>query len=98
MASKKDLYDEVERLNKKYCKNTKSYLRVSQAYGGYEVVLTGKPYNKGSKTYYRGRLGSGSTPVGNDYHGSIKDTLFGLYKADSKGNVKRKIKYWDSYK
>lgn len=42
MATKKDLEREVERFNEKYCKSGPNKFAISQAYGGYQVVLTGK--------------------------------------------------------
>ena len=42
MATKRELEIEVERLNEKYCKRGKNEFAISYAYGGYEVVLTGK--------------------------------------------------------
>lgn len=46
MARKNDLQHEIDRLNNKYCKSGKNKLKLSQAYGGYQVVLTGKTKNQ----------------------------------------------------
>lgn len=39
--TKKDLQEEVDKLNKKYCARTGNELRIQGAYGGYQVQLTG---------------------------------------------------------
>ena len=94
MATKKDLQEHVNHLNEKYCKNTRNKLVISQAYGGYSVVLTGKTYKRGNKTFYRkGSLRSGVVGVGNDWHDTATNTLNGLYKAESKGWLQSQIKY-----
>ncbi len=94
MATKKDLQNEVNRLNAKYCKNTKNHLVIHEAYGGYAVELTGKTYKRGNKIYYRkGSLGSGCSDIGNSYHDTATNTLSGLYKADARGWIKNSIRY-----
>ena len=94
MATKKDLQEHVKHLNEKYCKNTKNKLVISQAYGGYSVVLTGKTYKRGKKTFYRKHsLGSAVVGVGNDWHDTATNTLNGLYKAESRGWLQSQIKY-----
>lgn len=35
--TKKDLQEEVDKLNKKYCARTGNELRIQGAYGGYQV-------------------------------------------------------------
>lgn len=98
MASRADLKREVERLNKKYCKNTKNELMVSGAYGGVKVNLTGKEYKRGKKTHwYKGSLGSGQADITYGYT-SPKATLFKLYEADSKGWLKSSIKRYEPKK
>ena len=89
--TKRDLESEVARMNAKYCKNTKNRLQVGGAYGGYKVVLTGKPYKNGKG--YRG-IGTGNADITYGYR-SAKDTLADLYKADGRGNVKQKINHFE---
>lgn len=99
MATKKDLQNYVNELNERYCKKTKNYLTIDQAYGGYEIELTGKTYKRGSKTYYKkGSLGSGATCIGNQYHDTATKTLEGLYKADARGWILNAIKYYEKRK
>ena len=86
-----ELESEVERLNRKYCKNTKNHLRVAGAYGGVKVELTGKSYKRGKKWHWRG-IGSGSETVTDGYR-APKEVLFDLYKKDSKGSLQRQIKH-----
>ena len=86
-----ELESEVNRLNKKYCKNTKNHLKVSGAYGGVKVELTGKEYKRGRKTFYRG-IGSGAESVTEGYL-TPRETLFNLYKKDSKGSLQYQIKH-----
>lgn len=90
MATKRDLQYEVDRLNNKYCKNTKNKLSISQAYGGYSVELVGKR-NKRTGKLLKGAM-SGSGYVGNQYHDTATNTLMSLYKAESRGWVKSAIK------
>ena len=92
MATKKELFAEVERLNKKYCSKTKNKLRVSQAYGGYEVQLTGKRYKNNPKKW-RG-IGSGCVEITHGHNTATK-TLEDLYRYDSKGYVKNNIRYYE---
>ncbi|MBR4418628.1 MAG: hypothetical protein IKT33_01335 [Clostridia bacterium] len=92
-TSKKELYDEVARLNEKYCKNTKNHLRVGSAYNGYRVELTGKTYERNGHKKWRG-IGSGADSVTHGYL-SPKETLGSLYRAESKGWLKSQIKHWE---
>ena len=94
-VTKAELREEVERLNRKYCKNSKHKLHLQGGYGGVQVQLTGKTYKKGNRTHYRGSLASGNTEITAGFH-SPTETLFRLYKADSKGEIKKKVKHWDS--
>jgi hypothetical protein len=99
MATKKDLQNYVDELNGRYCQNTKNYLIISQAYGGYCVVLTGKTYYRGSKKHYKkGSMGSAAAYIGNPYHDTATNTLEGLYKADSRGNILYTIKCYERRK
>ncbi len=89
--SRQELESEVSRLNRKYCKNTKNKLKVSGAYGGTKVELTGKEYKRGKKRFWRG-IGSGAESVTDGYK-SPKETLFGLYRKDSNGSLKEQIRH-----
>lgn len=98
MATKKDLCREVERLNDKYCKNTKNHLVVGEAYGGYEVQLRGKEYKRGKKTFRRKGSMSGAIAIGNQGYDTATKTLAGLWYADSRGWVKNQIRYKEKNK
>ena len=99
MATKKDLQNYVNELNVRYCLNTKNYLVISQAYGGYCVELTGKTYYKGTKKHYKkGSLGSAAADIGNPYHDTATKTIEALYKADVRGWILNKIKYYEKRK
>ena len=93
--TRKDLQYEVDRLNKKYCKNTKHKLSVQGAYGGYQVQLTGKRRKDGKG--YRGYLRSGVSSMTYGFR-SAKDTLFDLYANDSQGYLKRRINEFEKLK
>ena len=92
MATKKELQSEIDRLNKKYCKNTKNKLKVGSAYGGYQVQLTGKRY-KNNPRKWRG-IGSGVSSVTFGYQSATK-TLSDLYKAESKGHLRSQISHYE---
>lgn len=81
---------EVNRLNSKYCKNTKNHLVISRAYGGYAVELTGKR-NKRTHRLLKGAM-SGSAGIGNQYYDTATNTLSSLYMADRRGWVKSSVK------
>ena len=85
----KDLENEVNRLNEKYCKYGKNKLVINRAYGGFAVYLTGKTNNKGLK--------SAVIDV-TDGHDTIKNTLNSLYKIESKGWLHSDIKYYEKKK
>lgn len=93
--TKKDLQYEVDRLNNKYCKNTKHKLYVSQAYGGYQVNLTGKRRKDGKG--FRGYLGSGATHITYG-HDTARNTLKKLFEVDSRGYIKEKVNYYEKQK
>ncbi len=95
MSSRLDLKNEVARLNKKYCKNTKHELTVRSAYGGYQVQLRGKPSKNGKG--YRGYIGSGGVDVTSGFT-TAKNTLFDLFKRDSQGFLKRTISHYEKRK
>lgn len=99
MATKKDLQNYVNELNNKYCKNSKNHFVIHQAYGGYTVGLTGKTYKRGNKEYYyKGSLKGALSDVGNPYHDTATKTLEGLYRADSRGWIKEKVKHYNKLK
>ena len=97
MATKKDLYLEVKRLNDKYCKKTKNKIGISEAYGGYQVVLTGKKKKNSYSKYLKNSLGSGCASITYGY-GSARSVLSDLYKSDSKGWLKSSIKHHEKRK
>ena len=92
--TKKDLQDEVDRLNKKYCSKSGNELKVYGAYGGYQVSLSGKRRKDGRG--YRG-IGSGCINITSGYQ-SARETLADLWKKDAKGYVKSNIKYYSRKK
>ena len=61
-----------------------------QAYGGYQVQLTGKRKKTGG--WYKNSLGSGCASITTGYESATK-TLDALYKADSKGWVRSTVKH-----
>lgn len=98
MATKKDLQNEVKRLNQKYCKNTKNCLVVDGAYGGYSIGLVGKR-DKRFKKYFKRVKGSipGMATVGVYGYESASKTLAKLNKVESSGRLKRDIKFYEKY-
>ncbi len=95
--SREELFREVERLNKKYCKYTKNKLTVGKAYGGYSVDLIAKEYRRNGHTHYRGGLGTGCATITYGYR-PAKETLFNLYREESQGYLKNKIKSYETFK
>ena len=95
--TKDDLRREVKRLNNKYCKNTKNELWVQGAYGGVQVQLVGKEYKRGNKYHLKKGAMTGASEITYGFS-SVKDTLFKLYEADSKGDLKYKIKRFEPKK
>lgn len=87
-----DLNTEVDRLNKKYCKNTKNHLRVGHNGYGYSINLTGKTYKRGKKTHWKkGSLGSGEvrlTGLGK----TKRETIERIRSEEKSGNLKRTIR------
>jgi len=98
MSTKKDLQMEVDRLNAKYCKNTKNHLVISKNIGGYAVELEGKYYKRGNKYFKRKGSISGAASIGQDWHDTATNTLAALHKADSRGLVKEKIRFYEKNK
>jgi len=82
MSTKKHLEWEVDRLNRKYCRDTKNQFRVQSAYGGYQVQLTGKPYAN-NPNRYRG-MGTRVLSVTPRFT-SASDTLNVLHSAEKQG-------------
>ena len=92
MATKRDLEQTVKFFNNKYCKNTKNELKISQAYGGYSVCLTGKK-NKRTGKPLKGSIGTVCASVGyQDYHDSATKTIENLYKSDARGWIKSAVR------
>lgn len=87
-----DLNSEVDRLNKKYCKNTKNHLKVEKNGYGYSVNLTGKTYKRGKKTFWRkGSIGSGEVRLTG--LGKTKaETIQRIREEERSGNLKRIIR------
>ncbi len=94
MATKRDLQNAVDFYNERYCKKSKNMLVISQAYGGYSVVLTGKRNRKTHRPLV-GSLGTAVANVGNAYHDTATNTLNRLYKEDSRGYLKSSIEFYD---
>ena len=84
MARKSALELEVERLNEKYCKHTKTELVCDYACGGVMVGLRKKNKKGGIASITEGHL----TP---------QKTLNQLYARDSKGWIKYDVDYWEDY-
>lgn len=63
------------------------------AYGGYQVQLTGKRRKDGKG--YRG-MGSGCVDVTSGYQ-SARNALADLWKNDSKGYVREKVRRYEKY-
>lgn len=91
--TKKDLQEEVDKLNKKYCSRSGNQLRISSAYGGYQVQLSGKKRKDGKG--YRG-IGSGCVNVTYGYQ-SARNALADLWKYDSKGFVRKTVRDHERY-
>lgn len=93
--TRKDLDRQVADLNKRYCNGTKHTLRVSGAYGGYQVQLTGKRRKDGKG--WRGYLGSGVSEITRGYV-SAREASDELARRTYSGELKRKINYWEKCK
>lgn len=87
-----DLNQEVDRLNKKYCKNTKNHLVIGKNGYGYSVNLTGKTYKRGKKHLWKkGSIGSGEvrlTGLGK----TKKETLERIRSEEQSGHLKHVIR------
>ena len=87
-----DLNSEVDRLNKKYCKNTKNHIVVDKNGYGYSMNLTGKTYKRGKKRFWKkGSIGSGQvrlTGLGK----TKRETLERIRFEEETGNLKRIIR------
>lgn len=95
MATKRDLEAEVERLNKKYCKSGKNEFAINQAYGGYEVVLTGKKRKNGEPV--KGSLGTGVVSI-TDGHDTATKTIDAIFKSESRNWLQSQVKYYKNRK
>ena len=85
-----DLNQEVDRLNKKYCKNTKNHLVIGKNGYGYSVNLTGKTYMRGKKRFLK-KGASGEvrlTGLGK----TKRETLERIRSEEQSGNLKRIIR------
>lgn len=96
MATYKELKEDVEFLNNKFCKNSKNELIVRRAYGGYRVELTGKQDKRYKKKYktLKGSIGTGSTEVTRGFDTASK-TKTELWEKARSGAIKRKVSYWE---
>ena len=86
MARKSALEIEVENFNEKYCKNSENKLALHRAYGGVQVILTGKNSKGGLRT--------SAVSITNGYNTPQK-ALQNLYKEDSKGWLEEKINFYN---
>lgn len=86
--TKKDLERHVHYLNKTVLKNKKNRLAISSAYGGYEVVLTGKTDKryKHKKVYRKDSLRSAVHSITNG-HDSARKTNEKLLNARNNGDL-----------
>lgn len=89
-----DLNREVNRLNKKYCKNTRNHLVVGKNGNGYSVNLTGKPDKryKGSWHRLKGSMGTSEARVSGYYSGTKSEVKTRLLQNEKDGTLKRIIK------
>lgn len=89
--TKKDLRAEVDRLNKTYCSKTKNQFAIHEAYGGYQIVLVGKPRKNGNG---RRGLNGAFVPITGGYR-SARDTISDLYMKEARGWVKSDLKSYE---
>ena len=94
-VTKKDLENHVSYLNNKYCKNTKNKFKLTQAYGGYGIALTGKTYKRGKKIHWKkGSIGSGHVDITYG-HDTARNTLNEAYRVEAKGWLKNTLKNYE---
>lgn len=86
------LQSEVNRLNEKYCKNTKNHLVVDVGNGGKAVKIEGKKRSDG-----KGYRGVGKNGIQLTGHESQSETLKELWRRDSKGWLKNDIDNAEEY-
>lgn len=90
--TKKKLQQLVDSLNKKYCANSKNYLIIDEAYGGYQIMLTGKKDKRTKNKFIKNSLESGREFITYGHH-PINTTYQYLLQQDGKGAVLNTIKY-----
>ena len=86
-VTKKQLNDKLAALNDKYCKGTQNKLAVSEGYGGYSVVLTGKD---------RGRGIGGNIYDVTFGHVSARECIEALQKREKSGTLMEKISHCEN--
>ncbi len=80
--TKKDLQKQVDYLNERYFKNSVDKLVIDQAYGGYQVGLTGKRNKDGSWKKHSTRSGRISVTYGYLAAREVSDKLDNLESRD----------------
>lgn len=95
--AKFNVEDVVANLNNSYMKKSKNEFKVSRAYGGCQIVLTGKSKKVRGKWVYSG-IGSGQSSITYGYVSS-QETLAQLaVLMSNKDEFKRRIQYWEKAK
>ena len=93
MTTKQDLQKEVNRLNRKYCKNTKNHLVIDKNGFGYSVNLTGKQDKRYKRFRTRkGSLGTAQVRVSGYYSGTKSEVKQRLLKNERDGSLRRIIR------
>ena len=93
MTTKQDLQKEVNRLNRKYCKNTKNHLVIDKNGFGYSVNLTGKQDKRYKRFSTRkGSLGTAQVRVSGYYSGTKSEVKQRLLKNERDGSLRRIIR------
>ncbi len=97
MVTKKDLQVEVDRLNNKYCKNTKNHFVINEKDSGFMVGMTGKDVKIGKKIYkVKGSLSNRFGSIGNTYHTTASKTLEGVRNAEKRGWLEYSIQLYEN--
>ena len=95
MVKDNELQTELNRLNDRYCKNTKHELTTHHESGRTIVSLDPKwRKNKRTGRFYAPRGTGGSVTIASG--ANKKEALFNLFKQDSYGEVKRIVKVRES--